>query len=159
MRSLAFDSIQNQLFGLTNNSGLGGALYLVSTTTGATTMIGAATNAYANWNGLAFDPNLNLMYALASTPINQADVLFSINTSTGVAVDLGSPTDAPDGPFSLFGLAIDPVTSKLYSVNRFSPIGATENLVYDIDPFTLVATPLGTGTGFAHLTWALAPQQ
>jgi hypothetical protein len=190
LRGLAYDSVNDVLYGSDSNS-----LYTVNKTNGAPTLVGNHTpyinvhclaydttsgtlwgiaagrllsinvntavqteigqinvGAASGFEGMAYNPNINVLYAIGSTSYVQPQLLISINKSTGAGAVVGNTT----GATALLGLAYDATTDSLYSVNNANSVGNSETM-FRVDMFNGTATPIGTGTGVTTMR-SLAPK-
>jgi hypothetical protein len=73
-----------------------GILYTINTASGALTTVGTDTT----YNPLGFGSTLTGLYAVAENNVGKFD-LFSINSGTGMATDLGTTGLAPGGDYTL----------------------------------------------------------
>lgn len=109
-------------------------LHTIDTSTGLLTPIGPLGVTFS-FGDLAYDASTGTMYmsngwgAGLSTPSS----LYTVNLQTGAATLIGST-----GALSIFGLAIDPTTGKLYGSASTTATG-----FYEINKSTGVATLLG----------------
>ena len=86
--------------------------------------------------GLAFDPNTNTLYMLSSSR------LYTLNTSTGAATQVGVATQFGASESNARGLAFDPNTNTLYMV------GSSTDRLYTLNTSTGVATRVGSAINF-----------
>lgn len=185
--SLGYSSVQGMAFDRNTGTVYGsasGLLLTFDTTTGqanAITLTGKGGPPFLF--GLAYDPNLDVLYGIDTT-----STLFSIDTATGATKSIGAV-----GAGALLGLAFDPNSSTLYAAGGqvlflidtssgawtsvwhtgIGPIGGlgydddTDTLyasttgayeIYTIDPLLLTTTFIGSsGYAMDGLTYALVP--
>jgi len=134
VNSLEFDGSGN-LFTATNSAT--GYFFSVNQATGAATLIGGSGLAAGDSLGdLSFDRVNNRMLGIGTAGVAGSGArLYSINTSTGAATNLGSITNFTDG-FTV-SLAVRPSDGRIFAH------GIETDRWYSIDPTTLAATQLG----------------
>ncbi len=119
---------------------IGPSSYRISVTTPAT-QAASATAFNVGETGpfdLAFDPNTNTLYM--NGIIN--DVLYTVDTTTGVATQVGAAVAFGVGETVPTGLAFDPNTNTLYMT------GVLTDDLHTVDVTTGVATQVGAATTF-----------
>lgn len=142
--------VEQTLFGSGEpiSSGLDSRLFRLSTSTGASTVVGDiapyGSNALA-FQGLTSDPREGSvrMWGVATNErlVGNMDenVLFSINPSTGVGTRIGD-TGLPHTSV-IDDIAYDTITDAMYGVSR-------DGKLYSVNPATAAVTPIGaTGVG------------
>jgi hypothetical protein len=124
LTGLAYDANQDVLYAIQPGSP---SLYTVNQSSGLATLVGPTL--LGNANGLAFDPNANLLYAA-----DLGNALYTLNVLTGNATLVAPIT----GAGAIEGLGFDSATGTLY--------GLSDSLdkVVTISTSTGVATPLPT---------------
>jgi len=114
------------LYGLDSS----GAMYTISTTTGAKTQVGTVSAAVGIGAGLAYNPASGTVYVASSNN----DTLHTLNLATGAATLVG----AFGTPVVMHGLEWDSSTGTLYGAS------STPNTFYSISTATGVATAVGS---------------
>lgn len=112
-----------------------GSLYAVSTVTGQFNVIGPT--GFSSVLDLAFD-NAGTLWGVSATGAG-SPTLFQIDTATGAGTFQASITGAGA---SVAGLMIDPADGALYVTTY-----ASNSALYQLDPGTGQATPVGAGLG------------
>jgi len=129
---LGFDSNTGTLYAIT---GANGQLFTINTATRVATAVGATGGGLVG--ALEFDHTRNTLFGLDDGGTGTR--LVTINTTTGAQTVIGTGIGATD----CNGLAYDPATDALYTVN--SPTG----VLIRINPTTGAGTPVGpTGAMF-----------
>ena len=125
VRGLAYDPLQDRLFGADQDSSL---LVELDPSSGAVTAIGAL--GFPSVEALAFDENTGTLYGASS---GAGRALYRIDTTTGAGTKIG------DLPGPTHALAFDPLTAKLYGV-----IPTANTWLAEIDTSTAATILLGT---------------
>lgn len=126
--------LESDIAGNLYAGGFDGSFYAVDKTSGQLTLVGAM--GFAGIMDMAFD-NAGVLWAVAQIGPNGND-LFVINPATGA----GTFVSTLNPVVSAMGLMVDPATNAMYGTDWV--VGA---YLYDIDPLTGTATPIGSGLG------------
>jgi len=117
--------------GLLYSEHAGSTLQTIDTDTLAFPNIIGPSGVATQINGLAYDPNADILYGIDSVGVGG---LYTINRSTGAASFIGVT-----GGFNLQGLAFDSLNNVLYATETFVNGG-----LFEINPSTGASTRVGT---------------
>lgn len=106
-QGLAYDADGDRLFGIDAGSD---TIYEINKSNGSTTLVASLPS--DNANGLAWNPNLGLIYASD----NNDNILYSADPATGAVTAIGVMTGASE----VEGLAYDPNTDTLYGLSALT---------------------------------------
>jgi hypothetical protein len=117
-----------------------GGIYTINTATGATTALGAPTDANLASGGLAYDSANSTLYATGLDGSSQS-AFYSLNTSTGAATKIAQISGGYS--FDTGGLAYDSTHNVLYAT---ATNGGSSTSLFGINPGTGATSLIATTT-------------